>query len=165
MPPRAPSTPSSHVHRLESSPCNHHDEAHKPLGLHRVLPRPEVGHHHHHHHHHAPMSSSLISPLSSIPTDIPVDPPDYSGHCFVCLTQPNLSDCNHAPPRAVSAQYITVHCSTPPKNLILHGALQAPPSLMRTSPVLKLIPSTLAAPRLLHVSCMYKPGVAFLVYT
>ena len=66
---------------------------------------------HTHHQHHAPMSPSLISMSSSL------RPTSYRSVTLSSLTQPNISDCNNAPPHAVSARH-SVHCSTPCRNMI-----------------------------------------------
>jgi hypothetical protein len=70
------------------------------------------------HQHHAPLSSSFISPSFSVLTDLHVDPSDCICYSPYVSTHPKLSNWNHAPPYAVSAQHITVHCSTPCRCMI-----------------------------------------------
>src|SRR4051812_4183598 len=92
------------AHCLESTLRHCHVEPHKPSGMRHVFPRPRSRPHQHH----APMSSSLKITAVFYSNQHPRRTIKLSS-----LIQPNLSDCNHAPPCVIFVPHIFVHSLTP----------------------------------------------------
>ena len=94
-PSRALSTPSSHVHRLESTLRHSLSKPHKPSGLHHVFPRPRSR---------PPSASRSYVVVAEITAVFCFDRHPRRSVRQSSPTQPKLFNCNHAPPSVVSAR-------------------------------------------------------------
>ena len=108
-PSRALSTPSSHVHRLESTLRHSLSKPHKPSGLHHVFPRPRSR---------PPTASRSYVVITEITAVSCFDRHPRRSVRQSSPTQPKLSDCNHASPYVVFAR-TSMHCLTPCVCMIL----------------------------------------------
>jgi hypothetical protein len=104
---------TTHAH-FQALQCDHHLEStprhcmlkHAPL---RHPPRVVMTQKPEHHQHHGLMSSPpIISPFLFWQTSTSIRETVQATALYV-WPQQNVSDCNHAPPRTISAQYVTIH--------------------------------------------------------